>query len=293
MLRKIAVVIAGSGLALAIAGCSAAPGGDEPSVDQSSGGDSSAAPSGGNEANTDPSGGSEASTEDSGIDVSGIADTIKNLVSQTSEVSSYRAEVSLSGDNLGAAATESTQELIYTTDPEPTYKMVMTGTEGMGGTVLMRGDEVLVQGDPSIGASAWMRVEMGSQFQQQPQQDPVAEMRKLLAAEGVEKVGSEEVNGVATTKYEGTYAIDTALERVQDQQTKETARQFYEQMGVSEIAFQVWVGGDGLPRRLVTDASTFVTTMDFLEFNQPVDISYPGPDEIQDMGGMMNDPNGQ
>ncbi|GAA3763996.1 hypothetical protein HDA32_004981 [Spinactinospora alkalitolerans] len=247
MLRKFAVAVAGSGLAMVVAGCSALPG--------AAGGAS-------------------------------VTEVLSNLVSQTREVESYRAEMTTSGSMQGQA-TEMTQEITYSGTPEPTYEITMDlGTSGTS-RVLMRGDEILVEGDPSMGGPAWLR-SSAAEGTQQPQ-DPMAELEKLLAGEGIEEAGSEEVNGVSTTKYTGTYSVDQALENIDDADAKESAQQLYSQSGVSEMAFEVWVDDEGLPRRVSSEAGDFTSTMDFLEFNQPVEIEYPSADQIGDMDDLMGD----
>lgn len=248
MLRKFAFAVAGAGLALAATGCSALPGGVL-------GGPS-------------------------------VTEVMKNVVDKTRTVDTYRAEMTMSG-SMGGQSMDTTSDIEYTAKPEPTYKMEMD-VKGEQVVALMRGSEMVVQGDPSLGAG-WMRMDMGESGMDQAQ-DPVAEVEKLLAGENVEEVGSEDVNGAATTKYAGSYTIEEALAKVQDAEAKDAARKVYDESGIKQVDFQVWVGEDGLPRRVQSAAGEkFDSTIDFVEFNQPVDIEYPAESEITDMDDMLND----
>ncbi|GAA3753002.1 LolA-like protein [Salinactinospora qingdaonensis] len=281
MLRKIAVVVTGSALTMAVAGCSTADGnGDgDPSADQSS---------------ASPSAGSASAAQAEG-DQSAATEAVAEAVSRVADATSYRFKMTSSGEASGESAQpegDFSQEIVYTSNPEPIYKMNVPVTPETTTLGVIRGDELLVQGDPSIGMPPWMRMEVPPEVQKQLQLDPLALIRQLLASEDVEKVGSEEVNGVATTKYEGSYAVEAALEQVQDEQARQSIRSLYEEEGATEVDFQVWVDADGLPRR-VGDKAGDSAGVEFLEFNQPVDVPSPAPDEIQDIDGLMGNPNAQ
>ena len=258
MLKKIAGVAAGAGLAMAATGCGVIPGmGPNP------------------------------------------MEVIAGLADKTNEVESYRAEFAMSGELSGASG--ATAEVEYTATPEPTMKMSME-IDGVQNTVLMRGEEMIVNtadmglndmgpsdlGGAPVETPEWLRMDMGEMGVDAAHQDPLSEVEKLLAVEEAEAVGTEEVNGTETTRYTGSYSTDKALEQLGDQAAKDAASEIYGEIGVDTVDFDVWVDGDGMPRRVVSSLGDQVEAIvDFLEFNQPVDIEYPSSDQIGDMNDMF------
>ncbi|MEY9215156.1 LppX_LprAFG lipoprotein [Thermobifida halotolerans] len=208
----------------------------------------------------------------------GVFDRIKSLVDDTQEVESYRARVtgSSEGEDLE-------MEIAYMASPEPTVEMVMGTPEGEL-TILVRGSEMLMGND----TDGWLRMDAGEDaFQQQEgMQDPFEELDKLLASEDVQEEGTEEVDGVPTTRYAGSYSVDDALEGL-DPQAGEEARRLYEEAGITEVPFTLWVREDGLPHRFeFVDSDATEVRMDFLEFNSEVAIEFPAEDQIMDMSAL-------
>ncbi|PSK92862.1 hypothetical protein CLV63_11771 [Murinocardiopsis flavida] len=252
MLRKITGTLAGVGLALAATGCAAMPG-------AAGGGGLGGGPS--------------------------VTEVIDKVVDKTREVETYQAEMSMAG-SMGGESMDITSDIEFTAKPEPTYKMSMD-MAGQENTVLMRGSEILMEADPAMGGG-WMRAGGSGEQAMNQSQDPIAEVEKLLAGDNVEEVGSEDVGGVSTTKYKGSYTIDQALEQIQDTEAKDAARQVYDKAGVDKIDFEAWVGDDQLPRKVTSSAGDTVdTTLTFTSFNEPVDIQYPDPSEVKDMDDML------
>ncbi|MDS1269968.1 hypothetical protein RIF23_06625 [Lipingzhangella sp. LS1_29] len=240
-MRKLVVITAGGGLALASTGCGLIPGiGEDP------------------------------------------FDTLVNAVQDTRSVDSFRAEVSVDGA-FGGAAPEGATEMEYVAEPEPTTRLQLD-IPGQGQSqTLIRGSEMLMEGDPSLGQPEWLRMDLSEYGEQQPP-DPVAQIEQLVASDGVEEVGPEEIEGTATTHYTGSYPITDGLDEIEDAQTRENLAETYDQMGVEEVQFDVWISDEGLPRRTVNELGDVSTTVDFLEFNSGVSIDYPSEDQIEDFG---------
>lgn len=212
------------------------------------------------------------------------AEVLQQAVQETQNISTYRAEVNSSGSLGSEPATEDTFEITYTEDPEPT--MEIAGSEA--GTVLARGAEFVVDD----GSGQWYRMDF-SDMGEDMFQDPKAQVDQMMASENVEETGSEEVNGFGTRVFEGSYPIQEALDRIEDSNARDMAESRYDNAGVSEVPFTVWVGDDdGLPRRISYEIDDYEETIDFLEFGQDVNIEWPSEDEINDMGDMLNDPTG-
>ncbi len=204
-------------------------------------------------------------------------EVLQQAVQDTRDVGSYRVEMTSSGTVSGTEV-DTTMEMVYTDDPEPTVQMTEQSTDT---TTLMRGSEMLVD-----TGSGWTRSEMSESPMQQGNADPKAQVDQLLASEDVEETGSEDVNGSETTVYEGSYPVSDALEQIEDEEAKDMAQSVYDEAGISEIPFTAWIDGDGMPARVQTTMDQLEQTMDFVEFGQDVTIEWPSEDEISDgMGG--------
>lgn len=271
MYKKISAALVGTGVVLATGGCGLLFGG-------------------GGDGGSDGGGGGAADGPLSSLDP---VDLVAEAVSNTEQVESYTATMETSGSMSGVSF-DTNADFAYTASPEPTVKVESTA-EGVDSTVLMRGSEMVVQSDipgAAPGGPEWLRIDlsqMGEQGNMGAQQDPVAEVEKLLAADDVQEEGTADVDGVETTRYTGSYSPEEALQEL-DAEDRESARQVYDQSGVSSVDFEVFVDDDGFPRRITTDAGgTVSTTMDFTGFNEPVSIEWPSEDQIGDYDAMMDD----
>ena len=104
------------------------------------------------------------------------------------------------------------------------------------------------------------------------------------------------VRGTEAHHYRGTLS----LERVIEQQPPEVQAQLradLEEAEVKELPFDVWIGDDGLARRLKmgdwNEASQPPATMDFYDFGIPVDIEPPAADEVLTADELMKLIDGQ
>jgi hypothetical protein len=118
------------------------------------------------------------------------------------------------------------------------------------------------------------------------QSDPSATVTMLTASKDVRELGHETVGGVATTHYQGTYSMRDALAKL-DTEHRANATRLYGQMGLDRVAFDLWVDGRQLPRKvkLATPAGSkmsLATTTVYTAFNVPVSISAPPRSQVAD-----------
>ena len=111
--------------------------------------------------------------------------------------------------------------------------------------------------------------------------DPVQLLEALRGVAGEpEVVGTEPVRGVETTRYSATADVAQALEAVPEEQRARLEAQL-DQLGDTTIPIDVWVDGDGLPRRVRVDmAASYaakglddaraVLTVELFDYGQPV-----------------------
>ncbi|QVQ53113.1 hypothetical protein J4H86_04785 [Spiractinospora alimapuensis] len=213
-----------------------------------------------------------------------VADAVNNAGS----ADSYRATMTMSGE-LEGVSVESSSDIEYVGDPEPTMRLTVAEA-GAESSVLLRGSEILMSG-AGFGGSEWVRMDAAELGADLATQDPASEVEKLLAANDVEEIGSEEIDGVATTGYAGSYSTEEALEHVDNAELAEAARQVYGDAGVDAVDFEVFIDDDGLPRRLVnTMGDATETVFEFRDFGEDLTIEYPTEDQIQDLGDLTDIP---
>ena len=126
-------------------------------------------------------------------------------------------------------------------------------------------------------------------------QDPAQAMRQLRAVSGkVETVRREKVRGVATTHYRTTIDLRRypALAPAADRATARAAiDRLVEEIGVSEIPVDVWIGEDDLVRRLSQKLPLEIAggpiaieqRFEFYDFGADVRIDVPAPGEVTDV----------
>ncbi|ASU85675.1 hypothetical protein CDO52_25275 [Nocardiopsis gilva YIM 90087] len=250
MLKKIAAAAAGAGLALAVSGCSVLPlpglGGPSP------------------------------------------LEVVKNMANDAEKADTYTASMTMSG-SVGAQSMDMSADIDYTRNPEPTLQMEMD-MQGQQATVLMRGTDMVMKAD-SMGMGQmggdtpeWIRFDPGDQQVDVGSQDPLSEVEKLMAVKQAEEAGSQDIDGVPTTKYTGSYSTEEALQEVDDADAQQAAREQFEQAGVDTVEFEAYIDGDGLPRRVVTKlGDAFTSTVDFHSFNEPSEVQFPSESQIGSM----------
>jgi hypothetical protein len=188
--------------------------------------------------------------------------------------------------------------------------LAAAGQSSVGGTI-----ELIANGDiyymkypllsRSVGAKTpWVKFDLGklealsgvdlSSLQQVSQSDPSQTLVYLRAAGTVDEVGSEQVDGVDTTKYRAT--IDLA--RVADlappnvrQAVRDSIANLRKQAGLSELPLDVWIDRDGLPRTLAYEVDTQASgktvkssvALNFSDYGVAVDAEPPPAGQVTDI----------
>ncbi len=112
---------------------------------------------------------------------------------------------------------------------------------------------------------------------------------EAVAEDGLEELGTQEIDGVTTTGYAAEIDMAAALEQVEEAAGGESlvdedqAREFLDAFGNEPVEVEVWVDDEGLTRRyelaLEVQGQRMTQTMDFFAFGEPVDIDVPDEDE--------------
>jgi hypothetical protein len=123
--------------------------------------------------------------------------------------------------------------------------------------------------------------------------DPKGEL-ELLGSEAedgkVEKLGSENVHGVRTTRYRGTISVADQVKRLRDEGADDLAS-YIEEKG-TPVRFEAWIDADRLVRRMRIvktqegeggeGPETIDMRIEFFDFGPVNEIEVPDPDEVFD-----------
>ncbi|GHE41715.1 MULTISPECIES: DUF1396 domain-containing protein [Streptomyces] len=130
----------------------------------------------------------------------------------------------------------------------------------------------------------------------QADQNPAAQSNILAGADDVKKIDTATVDGVRTTHYRGTIAVDDMDEPaftksgVTEEQRRKAVEQ-YRKMGVDELTMDMWVGGDDRMKqfRVRSDADKGPMDMTFtvLDYNKPVNVTAPPAGKTADLAEML------
>ncbi|HEX7311163.1 MAG TPA: LppX_LprAFG lipoprotein [Gaiellaceae bacterium] len=122
-------------------------------------------------------------------------------------------------------------------------------------------------------------------------QSPTGVLAQLRGSKNTEKVGTETIDGVRTTHYRGTVDAQEALGQATAKERKALQQLLDEAQAhgvdAASTTFDVWVGDDGLVRRLTQQVgSVGHVTMTFSDYGKPVQIAAPPTDETIDLSDL-------
>lgn len=137
--------------------------------------------------------------------------------------------------------------------------------------------------------------------------DPRQMLDQIRSVSGdVEKLGSEKVRGVDTTKYRAEVDIRRYPDRLppaQREQARVAVEKLVQQTGSGTYPMTLWIGDDKLVRRVQIEydfdlpgqdeKAEFSMTMEFFDFGVPVDVSPPPAKDVQDLGELAASLGGQ
>ncbi|MBA9001327.1 LppX_LprAFG lipoprotein [Thermomonospora cellulosilytica] len=160
--------------------------------------------------------------------------------------------------------------------------------------IFIDGSYYLNMGDPKLtGGKPWGRVSLegltgmgGADLSKEAQRQSPAEMARILtAAPDVKETGKETVDGVQTTRYEGTIDLQRDLAKLNQGQDSQELAETYRELGASTMRISLWVGPDSLPRKQTSqmtlkDGGSMTVTMVYRDYGKPVQISAPPADQV-------------
>jgi hypothetical protein len=189
------------------------------------------------------------------------------------------------------------------------------GLSGTSGSAELRflqegGDPVVYLSAPFLssrlpGAPAWIRLDlqqaseaMGKDLNgllAQAGQNPAQVLDMLRASGEVVEVGTETVNGESTTHYRATIDLAKAADQL-GPDAQAMLKRLSAAGAPTTFPVDVWIGDDGLVRRVVLDESFSANgqsggakvTLDLSDYGTPVDVTAPPSADTLDLTGLAS-----
>jgi hypothetical protein len=124
---------------------------------------------------------------------------------------------------------------------------------------------------------------LGQLLQQVETSNPANQTAALTASKDLRKTGTELVNGIQTTRYEGTYSASEQLRKLPPALRKTTSKSIAA-LGITKVQFTIWIDGQHQMRRVITvekgSSTTITTKLDIISVNQPVNVTLPPPSQV-------------
>lgn len=172
------------------------------------------------------------------------------------------------------------------------------------------GDLVMYLNVPELssripGGKSWIRLDVSkagksagvdiNQLLGQSTQNPGQALDMLRSVGQIDKVGSETIDGVATTHYKGTIDLAKAAEQA-GSTAKLAVERLIAQGAPAELPVEVWVGDDGLVHRMRLNEDlqssghsvSAVVTLDLTDFGTGVSVTAPPADDVFDVTGLAS-----
>jgi hypothetical protein len=139
-------------------------------------------------------------------------------------------------------------------------------------------------------------LDLGALMSQGGGQDPTQVLAYLKAASGdVHRVGTDTVRGVATTHYKATIdfrKVPDSAPAGERAAVRRSIEQLIKLSGASTAPMEVWIGEDGLARRIVSTTTSGTAaqriklrqTIELYDFGTKVDVKIPPASAVLDAG---------
>lgn len=116
--------------------------------------------------------------------------------------------------------------------------------------------------------------------------NPADQVQQLLASKNIRKLGTETIDGVQTVHYAGSVSTEEAMAKA-DPQRRERLRQALEKGGLTSTDYDLWVGPDSLPIKIVakpnTSAGQMTMTLTYSDYGTPVHITAPSAGQVGEL----------
>jgi hypothetical protein len=280
------VLAAGLGLA-ALAGCG---GGSSPQPSFTpAGGQSSSSNGSGSGSSSQGSGTSQGSGGQTGSE--SAVQAVQAAADQSKKVNSY--SIRMDETLTGATAQHITGNMQFRLKPSLLAQVDLSIPPASVNEILTSKAAYLKV--PGLGSTGkpWVKLSftgknsagaaLGQLLQQVETSNPANQTAALTASKDLRKTGTELVNGIQTTRYEGTYSASEQLRKLPPALRKTTSKSIAA-LGITKVQFTIWIDGQHQMRRVITvekgSSTTITTKLDIISVNQPVNVTLPPPSQV-------------
>ncbi|MGW0807490.1 LppX_LprAFG lipoprotein [Nonomuraea sp. NPDC002799] len=231
------------------------------------------------------------------------SEVLNQAAQKTAEVTSYTVDAVVNVGSPQEGNGKVQGRMVYQSKPQLAVDLTLDSID-MGGRSLPGGVRAVLQGDTVyvkvealkelVGATKpWIKVSLSeagnssevNQYLGQIQQFDLGNVTKLVtASKDVKSVGNETVNGDDTTHYSGSFPVDAAVQQLPADEQEQARTGLAE---LKDVKFDIWVGSDGLPRKLALngakEGATLDATLFFKGFNEQVKIEAPPADQVGEL----------
>jgi hypothetical protein len=228
------------------------------------------------------------------------AQVLQKASEKTSQTKSFAADLSAQGTEDGEAV-QMRGSMSFQAEP-PAFRMAFDsmsvgGEEIPGGMQMVVVNRALYMKMPFLtqvtGGKPWMKFSArdlaagGSDIKELTQQGDQFNLqlltKMLTASKDAKAVGAENVGGVQTTHFTGTFSGQDALTALTPEERKQ-AKNILDTDG-ERLAFDLWVDDQQLPRKLTLKSlpgakDQMTMTMVFRDYSKPVQITPPPADQV-------------
>jgi len=270
--RPAAGLLAAGAVLTALAGCG---GGSSPQP--------ASTPAGGQSSSSSQSGGQTGSET--------AAQAIQAAADQSKKINSY--SIRMDESLTGATAEHITGNMQFRLKPTLLAQVSLSIPPSSVNEILTT--KVAYLRIPGLGSTSrpWVKLSLagksgtgaalGQLLQSAENSNPANQTAALTASRDLRKTGTEVINGIPTTRYEGTYSIADQMKKLPPALRKITS-QSIAALGVTKVQFTIWIDGQHQMRRVITvekgSSSTITTKLDILAINQPVNVTVPPPSQV-------------
>ena len=135
----------------------------------------------------------------------------------------------------------------------------------------------------SLTGKTGMGAALGQLLQSAENSNPANQTAALTASKDLRKTGTAVVNGIPTTRYEGSYSVADQLKKMPPALRKMTSKSIAA-LGITRVQFTIWIDGQHQMRRVITvekgSSTTITTKLDIISINQPVNVTPPPPSQV-------------
>ena len=233
----------------------------------------------------------------------GLLNAIAKAAERTRREPGGRAEMHTVVSSPGRSYTM-TGQMVFETETGRTGMVLTMPDPNSNGSVRMRGvvdGTVMYIQLGKLGSlpddAQWMSLDLSSFGLEKDSPlpsngDAMGELELLEAATGgVQKLGTEDVRGVRTTRYRGTIGVAEQAEQLRKEGAEEGLTSYTEENS-TPLQIEAWIDGEGLVRRMkyvktdpVKDGkgpTTMDMRVDFLDFGDVPEIQVPDSNEVFD-----------